>query len=83
MVVTKLSHDIIAHPDILQAYAGANFTVFTDYGIAFNPGLRIDNRIAANLDIAVHISGIRVHNRNAIRHEFFILAAAQDFFSTG
>ena len=82
MVVAELAHNLIAHLDILQTDAGANFTVFTDYGIAFNPGLRIDNRIAANLDIAIHISGIRVHNRNTISHEFFILAAAQDFFST-
>ena len=83
MVVTKLPHDIIAHPDILQAYAGANFTVFTDNGISLNPGLRIDDRITANLDITIHIGCIRIHKGNTLGHKLLILAAAQDFFSAG
>lgn len=83
MGIDKLTRDMIAAFDILEADIRAKLALFANDRAMFKPRHRVDDGIAADFDIRVNVRRIRVHNRDALAHELFILAAAQDFLRTG
>lgn len=69
MGIDELNMRSIPHFYIGKTDLGTNFTVFSYFRIAFQPGKRIQNCIPSHLDTFFHKGAIRIHYGNPFIHK--------------
>ena len=81
--VDELARHAVAALDVLEADIRSNLAFLADDRAMLEPGHRVDDGIAADLDVVIDVRRRRVHDGDALAHELFILAAAQDLLGAG
>ena len=70
VAIYKLHMSIVANFYVSQTHIRTNFAIFADYGVAFQPSVRINDGICTNLHSTFDESACRIHNGYARIHQF-------------